>query len=37
MKAIVETGFKGHVAQEFVPTYPDKLDSLREAIKICDV
>ena len=37
MKAIVETGFKGYVAQEFVPTYPDKLDSLKEAIKICDV
>ena len=37
MKAIVETGFKGYVAQEFMPTYPDKLDSLREAIKICDV
>jgi hydroxypyruvate isomerase len=37
MKAIVGTGFKGYVAQEFVPTYPDKLDSLREAIKICDV
>jgi hypothetical protein len=25
------------VAQEFMPTYPDKLDSLKEAIKICDV
>lgn len=37
MKAIAETGFKGYVAQEFVPTYADKLDSLREAIKICDV
>ncbi len=37
MKAIVETGYKGYVAQEFMPTYPDKLDSLREAIKICDV
>ena len=37
MKAIVETGYKGYVAQEFSPTYPDKLDSLREAIKICDV
>ncbi len=37
MKAIVETGYKGYVAQEFVPTYPDKLDSLKEAIKICDV
>jgi hydroxypyruvate isomerase len=37
MKAIVETGFKGYVAQEFMPTYPNKLDSLAEAIKICDV
>jgi hydroxypyruvate isomerase len=37
MKAIVETGYKGYVAQEFVPTYPNKLDSLREAISICDV
>lgn len=37
MKAIVETGYKGYVAQEFMPTYPDKLDSLREAIQICDV
>ncbi len=37
MKAIVDSGYKGYVAQEFVPTYPDKLDSLREAIKICDV
>lgn len=37
MKAIVDTGYKGYVAQEFIPTYTDKLDSLREAIKICDV
>jgi hydroxypyruvate isomerase len=37
MKAIVETGYKGYVAQEFMPTYPDKLDSLKEAINICDV
>ena len=37
MKAIVETGYKGYVAQEFMPTYPNKLDSLREAIQICDV
>ncbi len=37
MKAIVETGFKGHVAQEFMPTWPDKVASLREAIRICDV
>jgi len=37
MKAIVETGYKGYVAQEFMPTRPNKLDSLEEAIKICDV
>lgn len=37
MKAIVATGYKGYVAQEFMPTYPNKLDSLKEAISICDV
>jgi hydroxypyruvate isomerase len=36
MEAIVETGFEGFVAQEFVPTGPP-LESLREAIEICDV
>ncbi len=37
MKAIVETGFKGYVAQEFIPAHKDKLNSLRNAIKICNV
>ena len=37
MRAIVDTGFKGFVAQEFVPTAPDPLDSLKSAIEICDV
>jgi len=37
MQAIVATGFKGFVAQEFVPRRPDKLASLRQAIQICDV
>jgi len=37
MKAIVETGFKGFVAQEFIPTSPDEIRSLRKAIEICDV
>jgi len=37
MRAIKETGYKGYVAQEFVPTRKNKLDSLKEAIKICDV
>lgn len=37
MRAIKDTGFKGYVAQEFIPAQPDKLASLREAIRICDV
>ncbi len=37
MKAILKTGFKGYVAQEFVPTYDNPIDSLKEAIQICDV
>ena len=37
MKAIVETGFKGFVAQEFVPKNPDKLASLEKCVKICDI
>jgi hydroxypyruvate isomerase len=37
MKAIVKTGFKGYVAQEFIPKKEDKVASLKEAIKICNV
>jgi len=37
MQAIVATGFKGYIAQEFVPKHPDALASLRQAVKICDV
>jgi hydroxypyruvate isomerase len=37
MKAIVATGFKGYVAQEFMPTAADKKASLIAAIDICDV
>lgn len=37
MRAIVKTGFKGYVAQEFIPAKNDKVASLKEAIKICDV
>jgi len=37
MKAIVETGYKGYVAQEFIPAASDKVASLRKAIEICDV
>src|SRR6267154_32774 len=35
MRAIVETGFKGYVAQEFVPKKPDALASLKQGIMIC--
>jgi hydroxypyruvate isomerase len=37
MKTIVATGFKGFVAQEFVPKRPDVLASLRQGVQICDV
>jgi len=37
MEAIVATGFKGFVAQEFLPTTKDKLASLAAGIRICDV
>jgi len=36
MRAIVETGYKGFVAQEFIPTR-DPVQSLREAVELCDV
>lgn len=37
MEAIVATGFKGYVAQEFIPTREDVFTSLRKSIAICDV
>jgi hydroxypyruvate isomerase len=37
MKAIVATGYKGYVAQEFIPVAKDKLASLKKAIDICDI
>ena len=37
MQAIVNTGFKGFVAQEFIPKRPDKLASLKQGVGICDV
>ena len=37
IKAILDTGFTGYVAQEFIPTYPDKIAALQEGVKICDV
>ena len=37
MQAIVETGYKGFVGQEFIPTRKDMIASLRESAQICDV
>lgn len=37
VKAIVETGFQGYLAQEFIPTWPDRAKALRHAVRICDV
>jgi len=36
MRAIVDAGFKGYVAHEFVPMR-DPLESLRAAVELCDV
>lgn len=40
MKAIVATGYKGYVAQEFIPTGKDdkeKTAALKKAVRTCDV
>ena len=37
MRAIVESGYKGYVAQEFNPTGNDPLASLKRCVNICDV
>jgi hydroxypyruvate isomerase len=37
MRALLKTGYKGFVGQEFVPLQKDKLESLRKCIRICDV
>jgi len=36
-RTIVETGYRGYLAQEFIPSSPDIVASLREAIYLCDV
>ena len=37
VKAILETGYKGFIAQEFIPKRPDKIASLKQGVMICDV
>jgi hydroxypyruvate isomerase len=36
VKAILATGFKGYLAQEFIPLQKDKFGSLKTAVQICD-
>jgi len=37
MQAILKTGFKGFVAQEFIPSRTNKMASLKQGVGICDV
>ncbi|HTD93149.1 MAG TPA: hypothetical protein VK644_05035, partial [Chitinophagaceae bacterium] len=40
MQAILDTGFKGYVAQEFIPTgktEKEKIAALKKAVIVCDV
>ncbi|WP_291777510.1 TIM barrel protein [Cecembia sp.] len=37
IKAILDTGFEGYICQEFIPKASDKMASLEQAIKICDI
>jgi hydroxypyruvate isomerase len=37
MKSILDSGFSGFVAQEFIPKVKNSLEPLKKAIEICDV
>ena len=37
IKAITDSGYKGFVGQEFIPTRKDPFESLREGIEICSI
>lgn len=37
MRAILETGYQGYVAQEFIPTWKQPIRALRHAARTCDV
>lgn len=37
MRAILETGYQGYVAQEFIPTSDTPIESLRQAYELCNV
>ncbi len=37
MQAIHQTGFGGYVAQEFIPTRKNPLESLAKSVQVCDI
>jgi len=37
MRAVADSGYSGFVAQEFLPTWPDRALALRHAAAVCDV
>jgi hydroxypyruvate isomerase len=37
MKAILGTGYTGHVAQQFVPSWENKIAALQQGVTICDM
>lgn len=37
IKAIIATGYKGYLGQEFIPKKADKLASLKSAVELCDL
>jgi hydroxypyruvate isomerase len=37
MQALLDVGYDGYVGQEFIPTRPDKVASLSQGVRICDV
>jgi hydroxypyruvate isomerase len=36
MRTLLDIGFTGYVAQEFIPTWPDRIAALRHAARVCD-
>jgi len=37
LNTILKTGYKGFVAQEFIPNWSDKIQALRHAAQVCDI
>ena len=37
LKTILETGYDGYLAREFIPTWKNPIDSLRHAAEVCDI